>query len=583
MAVLRQAIPPHGPWEFMPDWGHEGRRLWDVIAAAQAGELEATLDAAIAGDEERGGGRDSLRVLFSLSLLRDVLRAGGSVWVRDSRLIVSWPDWSGIEGRRLAQAALVSAREARPLTQKELERVAPLFAPDLDGDQLARVLEEGSFSLRSVSDTNPAGVPYQEAFASALRYWTMPYRGRSGRMRRFVLTAQHSVLGPWPVVAGILELGDEAPFCTWRDDMLGLSPRTFVDWLSAEQLAAKAKQAADRLRGLRRCLRATSTGWDLARPEAEHILAQRQAIEAASHGRSLVSVEQHEVLKDRKRLAYGLRLARGELALAKIAAGHPIDPRDPDLTAGIRGLHDLVLPRLHMEATVCGAIPPFAQALGGKLMVAFFAHPDVVSATTGAEGELLGWSFDLERLAPQLPDYGMLCLTTKGLYANHAAIYNRAEAPGAEHPLRLMHLANTEGTTTTLLSTRTVRLAEKIIEDVDTGSVGVSKVYGSGGAKRHRAIERATIQVGLPARLAMAGIRRPVYGMPFASNRAAVAWLGENPQWLTRHGETREAYAQRAVDLWHRRWLTRAVDRIRDYALVPSMIRILQSGTTEVY
>jgi hypothetical protein len=44
-----------------------------------------------------------------------------------------------------------------------------------------------------------------------------------------------------------------------------------------------------------------------------------------------------------------------------------------------------------MEATICGAIPPFAEAYGGKLLIAFLTHPEVIAATRNSESGLIGW------------------------------------------------------------------------------------------------------------------------------------------------------------------------------------------------
>lgn len=584
MTVGLESAPELGldaPCLFAPDWGRHASLIWQLVAATQAGELLPTLDSLLSAVARDGASAGYEKVPFSLSLLRDVLRAGGSAIVRDSRLYVSWPDWSGPAGRRYARQAMASAREMRQLTDVEIERVRPLFAPDMDGESFAQVLAEARYSLRPVTEPHPSGLSYQEGFAAALRYWTMPYRGRTGRMRRFVLTAEHPLLGPWPVIAGVLELGDEAPFCTWRDKILGLSAASFGNWLQSKETSRRAGLVADRLKAIRRCLRATADGWDLSSIPAEQVVAQRLAIEKASHGRSLVRADQRDLLKDRKRLAYGLRLARGETALREVAKGATLNIEDPEISAGVRGMHDVVLPRLHLEATVCGAVPPFAQALGGKLLVSFLSHPHIIEAPLGAEGELLGWSFDSERLSNELPSEGMLCLTTKGLYAGHAAIYNRGEAPGLSRPVPMRHLDNTEGQTTSLISTLTTVLARKQLEEPNGKTARVSVLYGSGGAKRHRAIEKAALDVGLPARMIMAGIRRPVYGLEFVRNAPEVSWLGERGDWLIRRSELPEDFCSRAVDLWKSRWLTRAIDRVRDYALVPSLIRMIQTGDGE--
>jgi hypothetical protein len=580
-SVIEEAVPStiDVPCLFAPNWGKQSHLIWNLMAAVQCGEALPTLDQFLGEESAIDESSDGLAVRYSMSLLRDILRAGGSATVRDSRLFVSWPDWSGPEGRNFARRALEQARDLRPLTADEIRRVRPLFSPDLDGETLAEVLKEASFSLLSANEMHPSGIPYQEAFGAALRYWTMPYRGRTGRMKRFVLVASHPKLGEHPVIAGVLELGDEAPFCTWRDSILGIEPQSFGMWLAGDQgaIREKATRVAARMRSIRQCLRPTSSGWDLGMVDARAVVKQRHEIEAASQGRSRVRTDQRELLMDRKRLAYGLRLARGEVAIDQVAHGAEFDPRNPDIAAGVRGFHDLILPRLHLEATVCGAVPPFAQALGGKLMVAFLTHPKVIASTLGAEGELLGWSFDSEKLDKLLPSFGMMCLTTKGLYAGHAAIYNRGEAPGATGAVRMRHLDNTDGNTTSLISTYTTKLARALIESPKDDSVRVSSVYGSGGAKRHRAIEKAAIDVGLPQRLVMAGIRRPVYGLNYVSNAPDVSWLGEEPKWLVKPDEAPAEFCERATKLWRTKWLQRAVDRVHDYALVPSLIRTIET------
>ena len=556
---------------FAPDWGKNGNRIWELTTAAQTGELSNSLELMLTTSKIEKANLDDARLQFSASLLKDIIRAGGHVWVRDSRLLVSWPEWEGPQGRRNAQAAMAAAREIRPLNSAELTRVQHMFAPDLDGDQLAQVLAEADFELCAASAIHPTGVSYGEAFSAALRYWTMPYRGRTGRMRRFVLTANHNLLGPHPVVAGILELGDEAPFCTWRDDLLGLSTSSLLEWVALNP-TRNARLAAKRLRSIRKCLRPTSRGRDLASLAFNKILAAKQKIEEQSHGRSIGdSYDGGERLKNRKRLIYGLRLARGEFALTEISDGERvIDVHDSDLGAGVRALHDIFLPRLHMEATICGAVPPFAEAYGGKLLASFLTHPDIIAAPLNSENGLISWSFDMKRLARIMPAHGMLCLTTKGIYAGHAAIYNRASAPGSKAPVRMEHLANTEGTTTTLLSTNTMQLARKVL-DAASGK-RVSMVYGTGGAKRHRSIESALRLCGLSTNIGLAGIRRPVYGLRFAANPVEVCWAGADPTWRIEPHQNGREFCQKATELWRSRWLCKAIHRIRDYAVTPSLI-----------
>jgi hypothetical protein len=558
---------------FGPDWGRAQKYFWDLALAVRGGQLQTILE-----EWSKPGHWDNVpdgeRVQFSMSLLGDLLRSGGRIWERDSKLYAAWPTWDSPSGRGMAREAMLAARELRPLTKDEIKRVECAFAPDIEGYQLAKVMQEAEFTLVPAVGNHPSGASYSEIFAAALRFWTMPYRGRTGRMKRFVLLAKHEKMGKWPVVAAILELGDEAPFCTWRDELIGLSYKSLSEWLEKD-IVNNAKSALQTMHNVRKCLQDNSDGVSLRDMSAEEIWQQKEKLHEYAKGRSLVENSEtgREDLWRSKRVAHGLRLARGEVALQKIIQVQAMDRDDADLAAGVRGLHDIFLTRLHLEATICGAVPPFSEALGGKLLAAFLAHPDILAAPLAAEGTLLARSFDMNKLQELLPSHGMSCLTTKGLYPGHAAIYNRVEVPGLSTPIKMKHLADTDGATTSLLSTRTSNLAKGLIEAIREQQV--STVYGSGGSKRHRAVESAMTAIGLPGKLAMAGIKRPVYGLQFLENPQDVVWASEEPKWNVYRTENSASYNKRATELWRKRWLERASSRCYEYVLIPSLPTIL--------
>lgn len=235
-----------------------------------------------------------------------------------------------------------------------------------------------------------------------------------------------------------------------------------------------------------------------------------------------------------------------------------------------------------MEASVCGPVPPFSFGLGGKLVVGFLAHPDIVALPRFTKGSVLEQSFSLQDLKSQLPDTGLLAITTKGLYALHSPMYHRSELPGVAATLRLKHIDNTEGTTTTFCGERTARLARLVLDySEDLGTRQVSRVYGTGGAKRHRTIETASSLAGLPSRLVAAGIRRPIYGATLVDNPQDVIWTGAAPHWQIDSSADSESYALRATEMWRRRWLEKAVVRIGEYAFVPSALRLMALGATD--
>jgi hypothetical protein len=543
-------------FRFAPEVGRWRTHLVRLVRLAKQGreELQAYLDTEAtavlseASDPDAAISPDRLRWGCALSILHDLLAAGGSVHAIDSELYASWPDWSGPGGRELARHALGGVEPVRPLSTAERRRVEPMVAADMATDDLRRFMLEARFWLEPVSASHSSGYDYSTAFGVALRSWTMPYRGRSGRSRRFVVLGEAPVL-PTPVVIGLIEIGDEAPYSTERDQLLVLRPAAFHEWFVAlTDREAVARELSSTFRRLREAVLPVES---FRIPgDLDEVLAGEAAIQLRAGGRS----QSHVGHREKKRLAYVLRLAHGERVFQEAAAGTVPSPRDPSLREGLRAIHDLTVPRVHMEATICGALPPFSRALAGKLVVAFLAHPDIVGSTKGPPGEIVTSLFDVNRIDGLLPDTGMLALTTKGLYPGHSALYNRASVPGADGmAVTLRKLGDTRGESTMLVRDRTARLAQRVVEGArSTGRVAL--VYGTGGSKRMRFLESAAFECGLPKRIVHAGMRRPVYGMRLVTNMADVIWRRAQPRWLVDTEGSAEDYSRRATHLWRSRW-----------------------------
>ena len=540
-------------------WNLALQRLARTVASGEDPEvaIEVEIQQVVSTAGTKGLSPDASKYAFVLSLLQDVRHAGGQLMVMDSRMYVSWPDWHGPDGRETARFALSQAREEqRSLATEEVSRLRPLYQPDMTPDAMRRFLSVAKFWLVGADEVHPSGVTYSQAFTASLGLWNMPYRGRTGRIRRFLVVGQaEGDVGP--VVIGLIELGDDTPYNTERDLLLGLRPADFAEWLQGDPSVAPTLKK--RFRSLRKALLPV-TDIDFS-GSASKIVAAEQNLVAVSAGRS--QVESGFIAK--KRVAYALRLAHGEEAMARFIRSGAVDSEDRSVREGLRALKDLTVPRITMEVTVCGAVPPFSQVLGGKLVVGFLGHPRIIQATVGSLGTITSQVFDQETLEGLLPDFGLLGLTTKGLYPFHSALYNRAEIPSADEgrPLRLRKIGETRGSTTTLLTKRTSLLSQQVL-DASLELRQVSTRYGTGGAKRQRRIEAAVTAAGLPQTLSHAGIRRPVYGVPFASNIGGVLWAGAEPQWLQFKAATEVGYAERATQTWRTRWLDTALRRLEE-------------------
>ncbi len=531
---------------------------WELVSTLNQ-EIDAVLKQA-RDSNARSPSVDRMRFVFALSVLHDILQVGGRIQVADSEIYVAWPDWNAPNGRELTRNALMSLSGTRVLTAVEKAQARVLFAPALDPPAIARFLTHGNFWLEAADALHSTGISYGTAFTLGVRTWTMPYRDRPGRRRRFIVVGECKEIIPFPVAIGLIEVGDDAPYSIERNKLIGLQPAEVLAWIAQQQdPIAAAHDVSSRFQALRLALLPID-GIDISQAASEIVARQEELLKRAQ-GRSQTDLD----LVVKKRIAYLVRLAQGELAFALIAKGERLADGDPLLREGVRAMRDLTVPRVHMEVTICGALPPFTSVLGGKLVVAFLGHPAVLGTSRSSQGSILQKVFDVRSVMALLPDSGMLALTTKGLYPGHSILYNRAEIPGAIRPLRLRKIGDTKGETASLFGTRTARLAQMLQDTTGdhTSVTGlVSTVYGTGGAKRQRRIESAVLSTGLPGDFVHAGIRRPIYGLRLAGNVEDVIWAGEQPRWIVDHEVDAVQYSQRAVSLWRERWLERALSRL---------------------
>src|SRR5690606_24050547 len=115
-------LRPSVPIAFEPELGDDARVYRRLVRAAESGTeaLRSTISSELSHTTRPA-------TQFALLILRDILQLGGTVWSRDSRLLVSWPDWSGVAGRHNARRALEAARDDEIRSTVDLRRVTPLF------------------------------------------------------------------------------------------------------------------------------------------------------------------------------------------------------------------------------------------------------------------------------------------------------------------------------------------------------------------------------------------------------------------------------------------------------------------------
>jgi hypothetical protein len=505
------------------------QRLIRRVVEASGDSLERFLDEAselVARGTEKGsdGSVSLLAAAFALSLVLDLHAWGASIFLIDG---VPW-----IEPAMLKPNATADERARARFALAALKSGVSSYQPPSLACSPIEVLKDMSVTLVNAAEDETAA----DDFRHGVTTWTMPYRGREGRSIRFVMYGELST-GRIPL--GLLEVGDDAPHNPLRDQLLGFR------WNQSDlEDGARVGRLADRLKAIRECIR--PDGLIIPPTDAlSRIMAALESVKVAGKGRTGAASE----LAVRKRHTYLARLSAAENELRHGAVSLP------EVNGGLRALRDITVPRVSVEATICGALPPFGPYLVGKLMVAMFAHPEVRALTDRPLGTIAEGVFWGEKLTQLLPVSGVLMVTTKGLWPGHSAQYNNASAVGASTPLKLKRIGDTQGVTASHVSDRTMKLAESFLSA--GRHEGVSREFGSGGGKRQRTIERATTVIGLPQRTAHALIRRPVYAVSLVTNMKDVAVFNEEPQWSAipyARGLDAQAYCDEALAMWRKRW-----------------------------
>jgi len=202
-----------------------------------------------------------------------------------------------------------------------------------------------------------------------------------------------------------------------------------------------------------------------------------------------------------------------------------------------------------MDAYVLGAVPPYNQLLGAKL-VALLAASDLVRKIfrdryRGARSIIRRRRFD-----------GRLALVTATGALGRSSIYNRVRLSGVEVfcPVGL-----TEGYGHFHVANGTYEKLREYLRSVGDDEVRRYR-FGRGPNYRIRVIRTAFEYLQLPADLLRHGVKRAVYVAPLATNASAfLRGEGSRLRWYRRPFED-------MVKMWRERWLMPRAARDRSYA-----------------
>jgi len=477
----------------------------------------------------------SYAFIFLISLLADLNAWGAIFEFYRSQLYVSLPN--------LTSGTIDSSvKDKIRSSLVRLRGTDTSYEPPITDEKALEVLSSGQIELSEINDVNSLEA---DIFRSGITTWSMPYRTREGRSRRFIL---FGMLQELKVPIGLLEIGDEAPINPPRDTVMGLN-------IEYQELAHDDLSVlANRFENIRKCLLPDGlpTGWD---GDVKNLISEAGKIMIKGKGRSGTFKE----VGAKKRLTYLARLVNAEAACRGLN-----DDNNGGFQEGLRVLRDLSVPRVNVELVICGALPPFGSLLAGKLVASMGCHPRIRDFVDRDFGIIAKEIFDTSKLSRYLPKSGTLLVTTKGLYPGHSSQYNGVNFPvTVGEKGKLLKIGDTVGQTTSHLAAKTMKYAALSSDSI--GATAISRVYGSGGGKRQRTISNAIRALGLPNELAFAYISRPIYAFSLVSNLDRVILFNEDPLWRTIPYDIKEGqndYCSDALKIWRDKWLSKSEQRV---------------------
>lgn len=219
-----------------------------------------------------------------------------------------------------------------------------------------------------------------------------------------------------------------------------------------------------------------------------------------------------------------------------------------------------------MDIIVCGAIPPYNELLGGKLISMLACSPIVIRDYTNKYSNQVSEIASRMKGKEVIRDSRLVYLGTTSLYAIGSSQYNRIKVPLANSGMiEFKKMGVTEGYGTVFFSKETTSLFSKILELQDGGK-RINHVFGEGTSPRFRMISRGLNAIGIRADAFLRHYSpRIVYSINLAKNtNEFLLGVEDDVDYgfdLNNENDVQET-TQEIIDFWYSRWLEKRLTTV---------------------
>lgn len=219
------------------------------------------------------------------------------------------------------------------------------------------------------------------------------------------------------------------------------------------------------------------------------------------------------------------------------------------------------------DLTICGAVSPYNEILGGKLVAMLVVSPEVVVEYRRRYGGLPSVIASSMAGRPVRRPADLVFIGTTSLYGQRPSQYDRISIPcdaGAADPrpgLRYEYLGRTRGIGTFQFGEQTVAELARLLAQSKRGQQ-VNSVFGEGVNPRLRKLRDGLDALGLSSDdLLNHGGPRLVYGVELTGNtRGYLLGLDRYPKYLMPQ-KSPKRLSEQIADWWARRWLLPRIEK----------------------
>lgn len=547
---------------------------------------------------------DLLTTQLFLEVIDDLLGQGWDLEIKDDRLSAFPPDTVGalgadrVEVKERMRAPLVAARDEQlrePATQRfvyDMERprwhhgrevsvldlfVAPQrMAKDIErrtsaSEEIREELLDGAvdpYIQRATEDKDEhTGLRLMDVWRYCRYTWSLPLNNQPGRKMFYLVRDRTREFHP---IIGIGALGSSVVQITSRDYLIGWTLKSleqdpdgvrrfrsletevdralkeiyWEDLLSEDEISAPKRDTLERLdRSTAGAspLNKVAAGGRAVAATMEDTLSSRYLRKRSKELHALLKAKMvfsaaEEVEDEGERLQWMLNREEGKRALG----------------TALRAVKKRHVGSSIMDITTCGALPPYSDLLGGKLVALLMASPQVVAdyqrRYEAAPSEIASRMKGEEVVRPAK----LALLGTTSLYHVGSSQYNRLRAPLPGGELRYEKVGRTRGFGSVHLSKRTYRTLQELLKS-HPGLGPESSAFAAGVNYKMRSIEAGLHHLGI-GKLMKHENPRLVYLVPLASNwREYLSGVDTEPAYPF-DVEDPELETRRLVQFWKDRW-----------------------------